>query len=173
MISAGPGTSFGQAWHLSIPLSATAPQSHIWRRRVSPSDALVHDSFARHTDDVGQLSSFGDTGHVLDLSFGKMIDPKVPEVEDLIVYELHVEEFNGTFDEIAERLSYLKSLGSRSFWDVVYQHVDPSVPYHLVYADAKIDSPLIGGNGPFGPEIEFSQEFARQYVQTANFHWLN
>src|SRR5207253_6322486 len=55
--------------------------------------------------------------------------------------------------------------------DVVYQHVDAIFPYHLVYENAGLPSPMIGGFGPFGPEIDFSQEFAREYVQTANFHW--
>src|SRR5947207_543571 len=35
-----------------------------------------------------------------------------------------------------------------------------------------LPSPIIGGYGPFGPEIDFSKEFARDYVQAANFHWL-
>lgn len=35
----------------------------------------------------------------------------VPEVDDLVVYELHVGEFNSTFDGVASQLSYLKSLG--------------------------------------------------------------
>ena len=36
---------------------------------------------------------------------------KTPELDDLVVYELQVEEFNDTFDGVADRLVYLKSLG--------------------------------------------------------------
>jgi 1,4-alpha-glucan branching enzyme len=35
----------------------------------------------------------------------------VPEVDDLVVYELHVGEFNGTFDGVASQLAYLQGLG--------------------------------------------------------------
>lgn len=34
-----------------------------------------------------------------------------PELEDLVVYELQVEEFNDTFDGVIDRLDYLDSLG--------------------------------------------------------------
>lgn len=34
-----------------------------------------------------------------------------PTLDDLVVYELHVEEFNNTFEGIVDRLPYLKSLG--------------------------------------------------------------
>jgi maltooligosyltrehalose trehalohydrolase len=219
IIPVRPGTSFGkpgtylyryQLLHHD-PTSGTQDLLTLW----------FTDPFARHTDDVGQLSSFvtPDTDPPF---FWEDDNWKVPEVEDLIVYELHVEEFNRTFDGIIERLTYFKSLGITCLelmpitslkldfdwgygplhyfapcqrWggaqglkrlvnachkagiavilDVVYQHVDPSFPYHLVYDDAKIDSPMIGGNGPFGPEIEFGQEFARQYVQNTNSYWLN
>src|SRR4029077_21233960 len=56
--------------------------------------------------------------------------------------------------------------------DVVYQHVHEDFPYHRVYADAGAQSPMIGGIGGFGPEIDYTQEFARAYVQAANHHWL-
>jgi 1,4-alpha-glucan branching enzyme len=36
---------------------------------------------------------------------------KVPDLDKLIVYELHVEEFNATFDGVVERLPYLRCLG--------------------------------------------------------------
>ena len=147
---------------------------------------------------------------------------KTPELEQLVVYEMHVEEFNSTFDGVVERIPYLKNLGVTCLelmpvtslkldfdwgygplyyfapnerWggvhglkglinachaagiavilDVVYQHVDPTFPYALVYSNAGIESPMIGGFGPFGPEIDFSKEFARDYVQLVNAHWLN
>jgi len=36
---------------------------------------------------------------------------KTPELDDLVVYELQVEEFNDTFDGTIDRLTYLQSLG--------------------------------------------------------------
>jgi 1,4-alpha-glucan branching enzyme len=36
---------------------------------------------------------------------------KTPELDDLVVYELHVDQFNNTFQGVADRLTYLKSLG--------------------------------------------------------------
>ncbi|MDR6417036.1 alpha-amylase family glycosyl hydrolase [Pseudarthrobacter sulfonivorans] len=67
------------------------------------------DPFARATgrgalsaftiDSVGAPFSWHDGGFV------------VPEVDDLVVYELHVGEFNGTFDGVASQLDYLKGLG--------------------------------------------------------------
>jgi 1,4-alpha-glucan branching enzyme len=32
---------------------------------------------------------------------------------------------------------------------------------------------MINGNGPFGPTIDFSKDFAHEYIQAANFHWLD
>ena len=32
---------------------------------------------------------------------------------------------------------------------------------------------MIDGTGPFGPTIDLSKEFAHEYVQAANFHWLD
>ena len=36
---------------------------------------------------------------------------RTPALDDLVVYELHAAEFNSTFQGIADRLTYLKSLG--------------------------------------------------------------
>ena len=181
------------------------------------------DPFARATDEVGQLAAFVTPDVAEDVAWDD-VDWKTPELADLIVYELHVEEFNRSFDGVIERLAYLKSLGvtclelmpvtsmKRDFdwgygplhyfapcerWngatglkrlvnachkagiaviiDVVYQHVDPGFPYHQVYADAGrlADSPMVRGEGPFGPQIDFSKDFAQDYIQTANFRWLH
>ncbi|HYU72385.1 MAG TPA: alpha-amylase family glycosyl hydrolase [Ktedonobacteraceae bacterium] len=178
------------------------------------------DPFARATD-VGQLSAFVTPDLVPDFVWTDDAW-KVPELEDLVVYELHVEEFNSTFDGVVERLPYLKSLGVTCLellpitslkldfdwgygplhyfapnerWggvqglkrlvnachregvavilDVVYQHVDATFPYSMVYNNAGVASPMIGESGPFGPEIDYSKEFAREYVQAANSHWLH
>jgi 1,4-alpha-glucan branching enzyme len=178
------------------------------------------DPFARATD-VGELSAVTTSDPSLTLAW---TDDrwKVPDLDDLVVYELQVEEFNGTFDGVRERLPYLKSLGVTCLelmpvtslkldfdwgygplhyfapcarWggplglkrlvdachsagvavilDVVYQHVDPSFPYHLVYEAAGVASPMIGSTGPFGPQIDFSKAFAQDYVQAANAYWLH
>lgn len=66
------------------------------------------DPFARATE-IGELSAFmvppGPDFKWTDASY------KTPELDDLVVYELQVEEFNDTFDGVLERLSYLQSLG--------------------------------------------------------------
>lgn len=68
------------------------------------------DPFARQTD-IGMLAAVNCT---------KTPEPafdfadaawRTPDLDDLIVYELHVDEFNNTFAGVAERLPYLKSLG--------------------------------------------------------------
>ena len=179
------------------------------------------DPFARMTDDVGQLSAFVARSAALDFAWTDDAW-KVPELENLLVYELQAEEFNDTFDGVAERLPYLKGLGITCLelmpvtsvkldfdwgygplhhfapnerWggalgfkrlvnachnagvavilDVVYQHVDPAFPYHLVYADAGLPSPMVGQDGPFGPEIDYRQDLARDYVRAANLYWLH
>ena len=154
---------------------------------------------------------------------------KTPELDDLIVYELQIEQFNDTFQGVIDRLTYLQGLGVNCIeimpvtstkldfdWgygplhyfspsahfggpdglrqlvdachqakmavilDVVYQHVDPFFAYTLVYQDIngtpgapQISSPMIGANGPFGPESDFSQVFTQQYFAAANRHWLD
>ncbi len=184
------------------------------------------DPFARATD-VGELSAFTlsrspDNFTWTDAAY------KTPELNDLIVYELHVAEFNDTFDGVADRLDYLQGLGVNCLelmpvmshkldfdWgygplhyfspsahfggsdglkrlvdachargmavilDVVYQHVDPSFPYNLVYQDVAstpgapaVASPMIGTMGPFGPECDFSLTFTQDYLQASNRMWL-
>ncbi len=178
------------------------------------------DPFAQATD-VGQLSAFTTPGSIADFVWTDQAW-KVPEITNLVVYEMHVEQFNSTFDGVIERLTYLKSLGVTCLelmpvtslkldfdwgygplhyfapnerWggvqglkrltnacheagvavilDVVYQHVDGTFPYYMVYANAGIQSPMINGFGQFGPQLDFSQEFTHDYVQAVNSHWLH
>lgn len=67
------------------------------------------DPFARTTD-IGLMSAT-----VLSkrpLSFQWTDDAyKTPELRDLVVYELQIQEFNDTFDGVIDRLDYLDSLG--------------------------------------------------------------
>jgi maltooligosyltrehalose trehalohydrolase len=177
------------------------------------------DPFAQRTD-IGDLSAFTTPG--LESEFVWTDDAwRTPEVDDLVVYELHVEEFNSTFDGVVERLDYLKALGVNCLelmpvtslkvdfdwgygplhyfapnerWggsaglkrlintchaegiavilDVVYEHVAFGFAYAQVYRDAGIGSPMIGGVGLFGPQINFDAPLARDYVRAANHHWL-
>ncbi len=39
------------------------------------------------------------------------------------------------------------------------QHVDVTFPYHLVYENAGLPSPMTSGFGQYGPEIDFSQGY--------------
>ena len=104
------GTHLGQAglhlyryelwWTAAGSPAGTAPQCI--------SNWIV-DPFAREAE-IGRMSAF-------------LLDPnaepfdwtdanyKTPELDDLVVYELQVEEFNDTFDGVAAQLVYLKSLG--------------------------------------------------------------
>src|SRR5258708_10470859 len=96
-----PGTNFGQ------------PGSYLYRYQLLKDTSIITtwftDPFAQATD-VGELSAFVTPGFVADFLW-KDDSWKVPELENLIVYEMHIEEFNSTFDGVIERLTYLKSLG--------------------------------------------------------------
>ncbi len=185
------------------------------------------DPFARETD-IGLLSavtvaSASDSFEWSDANY------KTPELDDLVVYELQVEEFADTFDGVIQQLPYLQGLGVNCLelmpvtsvkldfdWgygplhyfapnqrfggrdglkrlinachaagvavilDVVYQHVDPFFAYNSVYDDVnaipgapRVASPMIGQNGPFGPEADFSNTFTQEYFLTANRNWLD
>jgi maltooligosyltrehalose trehalohydrolase len=185
------------------------------------------DPFARQTD-VGLLPAVLATRDAAPFAWSDAAY-KTPELDDLIVYELQVEQFNDTFDGIVERLTYLRSLGVNCLelmpvtstkldfdWaygplhyfspsahfggpdglrrlvdachqsemavilDVVYQHVDASFPYKLVYDDVSatpgappVNSPMIGASGQFGPRCDFSKIFTQEYFAASNRHWLD
>ena len=67
------------------------------------------DPFARATD-IGRLSAVTLTHPPASLSWTDKTY-KTPELDDLVVYELQIEEFNDTFDGVVDRLTYLQSLG--------------------------------------------------------------
>jgi maltooligosyltrehalose trehalohydrolase len=178
------------------------------------------DPFARSTD-IGELSAFTTVGVEPPFVWGDA-GYRTPALDEFIAYELHVEEFNDTFEGVVERLDYLQSLGvnllelmpvtsvkldfdwgygplhyfaPNARWggaaglknlvnechkrgmavilDVVYQHTDGSFPYKLVYADANKTSPMIGSDGSFGPQVDFSKTFAQEYFAAANTYWLD
>ena len=185
------------------------------------------DPFALQTD-VGLLSAVMLQKNAQPFSWTDATY-KTPELDDLIVYELQIEQFNDTFQGVIDRLTYLQSLGVNCIelmpvtstkldfdWgygplhyfspsahfggpdglrrlvdachqanmavilDVVYQHVDPFFGYTLVYQNInntpgapQVSSPMIGANGPFGPQSDFSQVFTQQYFAAVNHHWLD
>jgi 1,4-alpha-glucan branching enzyme len=67
------------------------------------------DPFARQTD-LGLLSAFELSRTPTAFSWTDAAY-KTPELDDLIVYELQVEEFADTFDGVVGQLTYLQSLG--------------------------------------------------------------
>src|SRR6266568_4885169 len=148
-----PGTSFGQ------------PGRYLYRYqlyRVAAGSRTLRtlwftDPFARATDEVGQLSAFDTPASVPAFQWHDG-NWKVPELADLVVYEMHVEEFNSTFQHLVDSCH---SEGVAVILDVVFQHVDPTFPYYQVYLDAGVPSPMTGGQGPFGPVVDYSQQFAR------------
>src|SRR5277367_524978 len=111
-------------WTVTVPLAPTtannigSPGVHLYRyelwwtppggtsQRVSP---WITDPFARAAE-IGNMAAF---------TLGPAAAPfawtdsayKTPELDDLVVYEIQVEEYNDTFDGVADRLIYLKSLG--------------------------------------------------------------
>jgi 1,4-alpha-glucan branching enzyme len=185
------------------------------------------DPFARQTD-VGRLSAVTLSNTTTPFPWTDSAY-QTPALDDLIVYELDVEQFNDTFDGVIDRLPYLQSLGVNCLelmpvtsvkldfdWgygplhylapsaqtggpdglrrlvnachannmavilDVVYQHTDPEFPYKMVYDNVnatrgprQVSSPMINGNGPFGPIADFSQVFTQQYFAAANRWWLD
>lgn len=185
------------------------------------------DPFARETD-IGLLSAvtLATPPNAFPWSDANY---KTPELDDLLVYELQVEEFADTFDGVAQQLTYLQSLGVNCLelmpvtsvkldfdWgygplhyfapnqrfgggdglkrlvdachaagmavilDVVYQHVDPFFAYKSVYDDVNgtpgaplVASPMIGQDGLFGPEADFSKTFTQDYFLQSNQNWLD
>ena len=217
-------------WSKAVPLGSREGV-YVYRYQLLWNSKLVTrwftDPFARQTD-LGLLSAFTLNQNPTAFNFtdGGF---KTPGVDDLIVYELEVEEFADTFDGVIGQFTYLQSLGVNCLelmpvtsakvdfdWgygpihyfspshrfggpgglkrlvdachaanmavilDVVYQHVDPLFAYNRVYADIAatqgappIPSPMIGGNGPFGPQCDFSKTFTQDYFLTANKMWLD
>jgi 1,4-alpha-glucan branching enzyme len=216
-------------WTVTVPLTAVAntnfgqPGVYLYRYQLLRGGQVVTtwftDPFALTTD-IGELASFATPGYWPAFSWGDAAY-KTPELDDLVVYELQVEEFNDTFDGVVAQIPYLQSLGVNVLelmpvtsvqldfdWgygplhyfapnqrlggalalknlvnechkagiavilDVVYQHVATAFPYAQVYNDAGEPSPMIGGNGPFGPQADFSQTFTQDYFHAANQRWL-
>ncbi len=186
------------------------------------------DPFARQTD-LGMLSAVTCSRTPAAPFAWTDAAWRTPELDDLVVYEPQVEQFDDTFAGIVARIPYLRSLGVNCLelmpitstkldfdWgygplhyfaphpsfggeaglkglvdachaqgvavilDVVYQHVDNAFAYHQVYSDLAATpgaphptSPMIGPDGPFGPQVDFSLSFAQEYFRLANQCWLD
>jgi len=101
-----PNTNFGQP-------GVYLYRYQLWRNVPGSADQLVTqwftDPFARTTD-IGELSSFATPGTVPAFNWEDAAY-KTPALDDLVVYELQVEEFDDTFDGVIARIPYLQSLG--------------------------------------------------------------
>lgn len=220
-------------WSAMIPLTAVAgtnfgqPGVYLYRYQLlrnTPGGSQVvtqwfTDPFARATD-IGELSAFATPGTWPAFNWEDAAY-KTPELDDLVVYELQVEEFNDTFAGVVTQIPYLQSLGVNVLelmpvttvqldfdWgygplhyfapsqrlggaaglkqlvnechkvgiavilDVVYQHTAEAFPYKQVYQDSGEPSPMIGSEGPFGPQADYTQAFTQDYFYTANNYWL-
>jgi 1,4-alpha-glucan branching enzyme len=71
--------------------------------------SLFPDPFARSTD-IGLMSATVLSKNPTPFQWTDAAFT-TPELQDLVVYELQVEEFNDTFDGVIDRLDYLDSLG--------------------------------------------------------------
>lgn len=83
-----------------------------WTPEEGPSQLITSwfpDPFARCTD-IGLMAATELTKTPAAFNWSDATY-KTPELLDLIVYELQIEEFNDTFDGVIERLDYLQSLG--------------------------------------------------------------
>jgi 1,4-alpha-glucan branching enzyme len=100
------GTHFGQ------------PGMHLYRYELwwtSPAAvrqcvcSWIVDPFAREAE-IGRMSAF--TLDPAPVAFAWTDAAyQTPDLDDLVVYELQVEEYDDTFDGVADRLTYLASLG--------------------------------------------------------------
>jgi 1,4-alpha-glucan branching enzyme len=84
----------------------------LWRRTGSKRKLITlwfTDPFARATD-IGRLSAFSLAPLTTSFAWTDTAY-KTPELDDLVVYELQVEQFNDTLDGTIDRLTYLQSLG--------------------------------------------------------------
>jgi len=108
-------------WTTTVPLAGGPghfgdPGTYVYRfqllRASADGDQVVTPQFADpfgRASGLGTLSAFtvgtGAPFAWTDQGF------RVPEVDDMVVYELHVGEFNSTFDGVVDQLDYLTGLG--------------------------------------------------------------
>jgi 1,4-alpha-glucan branching enzyme len=102
----GPGSHLGQpGMHLYRFELWWTPAGGV-RQCIAP---WITDPFAREAE-MGRFASFTLDANPASFSWTDA-NYKTPELDDLIVYELQLEEFNESFDGVVDRLTYLQSLG--------------------------------------------------------------
>jgi maltooligosyltrehalose trehalohydrolase len=104
------------------------------------------DPFARQTD-IGQLSAVTLSRNAQPFAWSDA-NYKTPELDDLIVYELEVEQFNDTFDGVIDRLPYLQSLGVNCM--ELMPVTSPKLDFDWGYGPLHYFSPSAHIGGPDG-----------------------
>ena len=104
------------------------------------------DPFARQTD-VGRLSAVALFSNPAPFAWADAAY-RTPELDDLIVYELQVEQFNDTFDGVVERLDYLRSLGVNCL--ELMPVTSPKLDFDWDYGPLHYFSPSAHFGGPDG-----------------------
>lgn len=112
-------------WQVTVPFTASTTEhgrhfgedgTYLYRYRLlrhnQPAVFWFPDPFARATG-LGSLAAFTvGNGDIFSDQFEWSDDDfRVPEVDDLVVYELNVAEFNHDFDGVVKQLDYLSGLG--------------------------------------------------------------
>lgn len=109
-------------WAIGVDLTANAdpapssfgqPGRYLYRyqlrRNGNVVTRVIPDPFARQAGE-GDLSAFDTDPPVGGFNWNDA-NYRTPALDDLIVYELQVEQFNDTFDGVIDRLKYLQGLG--------------------------------------------------------------
>lgn len=102
-------------WDVTVELTAHADGNfgtagrYLYRFQLLRGNRIVtfwfSDPFGRGTLSAFDIDAAAEPFQWTDAAY------RVPEVDDMIVYELHVGEFNETFDALVAQLPYLKGLG--------------------------------------------------------------
>lgn len=50
--------------------------------------------------------------------------------------------------------------------------MDASFAFNQVHTATGVPSPMIGGVGPYGPVVDYTKQFSRDYVHAVTAHWL-
>jgi maltooligosyltrehalose trehalohydrolase len=106
-------------WQAAVPLSADAtshfgqPGTYLYRYQLLRGTKEItfwfSDPFGRAAG-LGTLSSFSASNGAVGFSWTDAAF-SVPEVDDMVVYELNVREFNRDFQGVVDQLDYLVGLG--------------------------------------------------------------
>ena len=104
------------------------------------------DPFARQTE-IGLLSAVVLSRNPAPFAWSDAAY-QTPELDDLIVYELQVEEFNDSFDGVIDRLTYLQGLGINCL--ELMPVTSPKLDFDWAYGPLHYFSPSAHIGGPDG-----------------------